>query len=68
MAPVSRAIATADSPARIRSMIEVTTADSGSVPGGAMAEATAVAHRGPLGEDGLGDQPEVPVRAFGYGV
>ena len=41
MAPVWRALATADSAARSRSMIRVTSADSGSVPGGAMAEATA---------------------------
>jgi len=40
-APFSRAIATAGSSARIRSIIEVTAADSGSVPGAAMAEATA---------------------------
>ena len=41
MAPVSWAIATADSPVRSRSMIRVTSPDSGLVPGAAIAEATA---------------------------
>ena len=65
---VSRAIATAgDSPARNRSIIEVTAADSGSVPGSGHGGGDRLAHRGALGEDGLGDQPEVPVRVLGYG-
>ena len=41
MAPVSRAIATGDSPVRSRSMIRVTSPDSGLVPGAAIAEPTA---------------------------
>ena len=63
-APVSRAIATADSPARIRSMIEVTIGGLGVGAGRGHGGGDRRAHRGPLGEDRLGDQPEVPVRVL----
>ncbi len=61
-APVWRAIATGDSPARIRSMIRVTSADSGGGAGCGHVGCDCLADRCALGEDRLGDQPEVARR------